>query len=214
MVDVLIVEDELGIAESLRYLLERERFGVIHVTTLAEARRRIDGVGFVILDLGLPDGSGSELLREVRRTSGVPVLVLTSRSDEVDRVVGLELGADDYVVKPFSPREVVARVKTILRRAGVAPTSGLVLDQGTRRATFEGRELSLTRTEFDLLAALRERPDRVLTREALLDRVWAEVSVTDRTVDVHIKSLRKKLQEAGAPDELIETVRGVGYRSR
>ncbi len=214
MIDVLIVEDEQGIAESLRYLLERERFGVIHVTTLAEARRRIDGVGFVILDLGLPDGPGDELLREIRRTSVLPVLVLTSRSDEVDRVVGLELGADDYVVKPFSPREVVARIKTILRRAAVVPTSGLVLDGEKRRATFAGHELPLTRTEFDLLAALRESPDRVLTREALLDRVWPDVSVTDRTVDVHIKSLRKKLQDAGAPGELIETVRGVGYRSK
>ncbi|MHB8879778.1 MAG: winged helix-turn-helix domain-containing protein, partial [Myxococcaceae bacterium] len=162
------------------------------------------------------------LLREARAGGGVlPVIILTSRGDEVDRIVGLELGADDYVPKPFSPREVVARVKAVLRRAGtrsggprMRSRSSLEVDSGRRRASFQGTELTLTRLEFDLLALLRARPGHVFTREILLDQLWRDSTVGDRTVDVHVKSLRQKLRQAGCDDELIETVRGVGYRLR
>jgi two-component system catabolic regulation response regulator CreB len=216
---ILLVEDEAGIAESIRYLLERDFFQVTHVTTLAAARARLleaPAISLVVLDLGLPDGSGLELLRELK---ACPAIVLTSRADEVDRILGLELGADDYVTKPFSPRELVARVKTVLRRAAAPAASkapsvpGLKIEPERRRMTFGGVELPLTRVEFDLLSVLAEGPGRVFTREVLLERLWADATVTDRTIDVHIRGLRKKLRAAGA-DELIETVRGVGYRAR
>ncbi len=220
---ILIVEDEPGIAESLRFMLERDHFRVEHVETLAGARAALAGgrIALVILDLGLPDGNGEDLLRELRRgDERVPlsVIVLTSRDSEIDRIVGLELGADDYVTKPFSPREVVARVRAVLRRTvgtpGVETSSGLRIDADRRRVTFGEEVIELTRTEHDLLATLCARPGVVFTRDLLLDRVWHEVTVTDRTVDAHIKSLRKKLRAAGADAELIETVRGIGYRAR
>jgi len=221
--DILIVEDEVGIADSLTYLLDQERFGVTHALTLADARAKLasNRADLVILDLVLPDGNGLDLLRELRAEEGehLPVIILTSRDAEVDRVVGLELGADDYVTKPFSAREVVARVKAVLRRTAGTPVdeaapAGLTIDIGKRRAAFEGTELNLTKTEFDLLAALAARPGQVFERATLLDRVWGDgVVVSDRTVDAHVKSLRQKLRDAGA-DDLIETVRGVGYRMR
>jgi len=176
----------------------------------------------IILDLGLPDGNGEGLLRDLRqRGDATPVIILTSRDAEVERVVGLELGADDYVTKPFSPREVVARVKAVLRRSDAPTTTeprvaagGLQIDIDKRRARFDGADLDLTRLELDLLHTLLQRPVHVFTRTALLDRLWADVHVTDRTVDVHIKSLRKKLRDAGGDPDVIETVRGVGYRAR
>lgn len=218
---VLLVDDEAGIAESIRYLLERDQFSVNAVATLAEARARLatGGVSLMVLDLGLPDGSGTELLRELRaKGSPLPVIVLTSRNEEVDRVVGLEVGADDYVTKPFSARELVARVKAVLRRGALALVAaapgGLVIDPERRRVTYAGAELTFTKVEFDLLSALMSACGRVLTREALLDRVWPDATVNDRTIDTHVKGLRQKLRAAGAESEVIETVRGVGYRSR
>ena len=217
---ILLVEDEVGIAESVRYLLERDFFEVAHVTTLLAARAQLSGVSLVVLDLGLPDGDGADLLRELRAgSSAIPVIVLTSRSDEVDRIVGLELGADDYVTKPFSARELVARIKAVLRRsqaraAEPVPESGLVIDAERRRVTFAGVEVVLTMVEFDLLKFLVDGRGRVFTREALLDGLWPDATVADRTVDAHIKSLRKNLRTAGGDPELIETVRGVGYRAR
>ncbi|MFC1610903.1 response regulator [Myxococcota bacterium] len=220
---ILIVEDEVGIAESLGYLLEQEGFDPRHVVSLAGAReclakRQVD---LVILDLVLPDGNGIELLRQLRAdNAGTPVIVLTSRDAEVDRVVGLELGADDYVTKPFSAREVVARVKAVLRRMTPPPpistaTAGLALDPDKRRVTWNGEVVSLTKIEFDLLSVLVSRPGQVFERGTLLDRVWgAVVIVGDRTVDVHVKAVRQKLRDAGADADLIETVRGVGYRLR
>jgi two-component system catabolic regulation response regulator CreB len=221
---LLIVEDEPGIAESLRFMLEREHFRVDQVASLEAARARLAGSpspALVVLDLGLPDGNGLDLLRELRAGHAkTPVIVLTSRGDEVDRVVALELGADDYVTKPFSPREVVARVKAVLRRAGAAAVEafaapspgGLAIDRERRRAELSGAPVALTKLEFDLLALLEARPGHVFTRAVLLDALWPDATVTDRTVDAHVKSLRLKLRQAGGDEALIETVRGVGYR--
>jgi len=221
---VLVVEDEVGIAESLTYMMEREFLAAVGVTTLAVARERLaqGGVDLMVLDLNLPDGNGIDLLRELRAAGrSLPVIVLTSRDAEVDRVVGLELGADDYVTKPFSAREVVARVKAVLRRAhaeavpSATAAAGLSVDLERRSAHWGATELVLTKIELDLLAALLKRPGQVLSRQQLLDRVWGdEVVIEDRTVDVHVKSLRRKIREAGGDPECVETVRGVGYRIR
>jgi two-component system catabolic regulation response regulator CreB len=222
---VLIVEDEPGIAESLAYLLEREAMVVTTAADLAHARAALAAAvpDVVILDLGLPDGNGLDLLRELRARGSVPVLILTSRDAEMDRVVGLELGADDYITKPFSAREVLARVRAVLRRVQATAAepatrlshAGVTVDLERRRARVGETEVELTKTELDLLAVLCARPGQVFSREALLDRVWGDgVVVTDRTVDVHVKGLRQKLRAAGATEEIIETVRGVGYRMR
>jgi two-component system catabolic regulation response regulator CreB len=220
---ILVVEDEPAIAESLAYSLRRDGFAVSVAGTLAAAERELDGTDLVVLDLMLPDGSGFDLIGQVRRAGrGTAVIVLSSRDGEADRVAALETGADDYVTKPFSPREIVARVRAVLRRAGppaVAPSAApptmppLTVDEATRRATVSGRPLELTRVEFDLLACLLGAPGRVFTRAQLIDRVWGDgFAITDRTIDSHVKGLRKKVAEAGGAAGLIETVRGVGYR--
>jgi DNA-binding response OmpR family regulator len=224
---VLVVDDEPAIRESLAFALGRDGFAVLEAGSLRAARALVEGADLLILDLMLPDGSGLDLLRWLRPRSRVPVLILSSRGDETDRVVGLELGADDYVVKPFSPREVVARVRAVLRRVEPAPVAeaarpaptelrvgALRLDLARREGWLGSAPLDLTRLPFDLLAALMRAPGRVHTREDLLDGVWGETCVTDRTVDVHIKALRRSLAAAGGDPELIETVRGVGYRLR
>jgi DNA-binding response OmpR family regulator len=169
----------------------------------------------VLLDLGLPDVDGFELCRTLRARSGVPIIVVTARGEEVDRVVGLELGADDYVVKPFGFRELVARIRAVVRRAAGRPGGGmpalgpLLVDRRTRRAAVDGRPLTLTPKEFDLLALLADDPGAVCSRQQILDEVWdPHWYGPTKTLDVHIASLRRKL---GRP-ELIETVRGVGYR--
>jgi DNA-binding response OmpR family regulator len=221
--EILIIEDEVGIAESLAYLLRQEGFGVRQTARLGDGREAAARSDLIILDLMLPDGSGLELLRDLRTTARTPVIILTSRHSEVDRVVGLELGADDYVVKPFSPREVVARVKAVLRRttpeveAPVAPDGQplIQVDPDKRQATIGGKALSLSKIEFDLLACLASSPGRVFTRVRLLDEVWGDDSaVADRTVDVHLKAVRRKIAALGEDPDLIETVRGVGYRAR
>lgn len=240
MIRVLLIEDERAIAESLEFALKRDGFAVTHAGSLAGARRSARDCDLIVLDLMLPDGSGFDFLHELRSAGRrTPVIVLTSRDEEADRVAGLEGGADDYVVKPFSPREVVARIRAVLRRAGTslgpsppaapgepsaAPlgngSSGprpvpLCIDAETRRASYKGQLLDLTRTEFELLRVLASMPERVFSRQQLLDRIFGEgYVVTDRTIDAHIKALRKKLQAAGAPADLIETERGVGYRLR
>jgi DNA-binding response OmpR family regulator len=227
-ITVLVVDDEPAIRESLAYALGRDGFEVLEAGSLREARERWERADLLILDLMLPDGSGIELLGWLRQRSRVPVLILSSRGDETDRVVGLELGADDYVVKPFSPREVVARVRAVLRRVRPAASpatassppapalgpGGLRLDVQRRKAWLGQRELPLTKLQFDLLATFLRAPGRVHTREALLSGVWGDVCVSDRTVDVHIKELRRRIGEAGGDPALIETVRGVGYRLR
>jgi len=214
---VLLVEDDDAIASPLVRGLERDGFAVAHAETGADARRAIAAAppDVVLLDLGLPDVDGFELCRELRHDSGVPIIVVTARGEEVDRVVGLELGADDYVVKPFGFRELVARIRAVARRgtgrAGDAtPTVGpLAVDRRTRRALVDGQALALTPKEFDLLALLADDPGAVCSRQRILDEVWdPHWYGPTKTLDVHVASLRRKL---GHP-ELIETVRGVGYR--
>jgi DNA-binding response OmpR family regulator len=217
---VLVVEDERAIADLVRLYLARDGFGV-HVehdgrAGLAAARR-LRPVACV-LDIALPALSGTEICRQLRQDGDwTPVLFLTARDDEVDRVVGLELGADDYVTKPFSPRELVARVRAVLRRAGGPPdeqervrrVGRVTLDPGRREVTVDGAPVALTSTEFDLLAHLMGRPGRVFTREELLASVWGYAALAGtRTVDVHVAQVRGKL---GAAAAAIRTVRGVGY---
>ncbi len=212
---VLVVEDDVAIADAVVYSLRREGMCAEVAGTLAAARPALAAVDVVILDLGLPDGSGFSLLEDVRRVPGPRVVVLTSRDEEVECVAALEAGADDFVAKPFSPRELVARVRAVARRSEPAAPRGLVVDVELRRVTWEGKEIALTRIEHDLLAALAEAPGRVRTRENLVRRVWGEhYALTERTVDSHLKGLRRKLADAGAPATLVETVRGVGFRLR
>ena len=215
---VLVVEDERAISDLLRMYLSREGFGV-HVESdgvagLAAARN-LHPVA-IILDVGLPGMDGTEVCRQLRADNDwVPVLFCTAREDEVDRVLGLELGADDYVTKPFSPREIVARVKSVVRRAtraqmgeGPLVLGEISLDQVTRRASVAGEPLDFTATEFDLLAHLMSNPGRVYSREQLLAEVWGYAAVVGtRTVDVHVAQVRSKLGDHSP----IRTVRGVGY---
>ena len=218
---VLVVEDDDSIAEPLVTGLERESFVVERVATGAAALAAAPS-DMVLLDLGLPDIDGYEVCRRLRAVSDVPIIVVTARGQEVDRVVGLELGADDYLVKPFGLRELVARIRAVARRSEtrlVAPDQrrvGVVeLDVRTRRVTVDGPEVELTRKEFDLLATLIRTPGRVFGREELLDLVWGQDGfVEPRTVDVHVARLRAKFTAARALMPAIETVRGVGYRFR
>ena len=214
---ILIVEDERNIADLLKLYLSREGFGVVitgdGLDALEQVRRHRPAA--IILDVGLPGIDGTEVCRRLRADDDwTPVLFCTARDDEIDRVIGLELGADDYITKPFSPREVVARLKAVLRRSqGVTTRDELtlgrvVLDRDSRRCHVGATDIALTATEFDLLAHLIAKPGRVFSREQLLSEVWGYSSVvTTRTVDVHIAQLRAKL---GDPD-VIRTVRGVGY---
>jgi DNA-binding response OmpR family regulator len=223
MSTVLLVEDEEQVAAALRDLLEREGYVVRRAASLAQARRELapnaEPVDVVLLDWRLPDGEGIDLLKELRKTSDLPVLMVTARVEVIDRVLGLELGADDYVTKPVEPRELLARVKARLRnrqRSAVAAPArvfefaGIRVDLDAREVTFEGRAVPTTRMEFGLLALLVEHPGRVFSREELLNQVWGyERSPTTRTVDTHVVQLRNKLR-----DDLFESVRGIGYRLR
>lgn len=215
---VLIVEDEPQVAASLRELLEREGYAVTHAGSIAEARRALAGetLDVMLLDWRLPDGEGIDLLKELRKTSDLPALMVTARVDVIDKVLGLEIGADDYVTKPVEPRELLARIKARLRkpRAEPKPASaplehcGVRVDRDTREVTFAGKIIELTRMEFGLLVLLLENPGRVFSREELLNRVWGyERTPTTRTVDTHVVQLRTKLRA-----DLIESVRGIGYR--
>ena len=222
---ILIVEDEPGIADTLQYALRTEGFEPVWCATGEEAlaSARAEPPALVILDVGLPDTSGFEVFRRLRAESDVPVVFLTARSDEIDRVVGLELGADDYVNKPFSPRELVARVRGILRRStrNAAPamavaekvaTLPVAVDEGRRQIRFYGRLLELSRYEFGLLQTLASRPGHVFSRDALLDRVWGDATESlDRTVDAHVKTLRAKMKLVAPALEPIRTHRGSGY---
>ncbi len=217
---VLIVEDEPGIADTLQYALRTEGFEPAWVATGEEAlaQLKLQPPALVILDVGLPDTSGFEVFKRLREFTDVPVVFLTARSDEIDRVVGLELGADDYVAKPFSPRELVARVRSILRRSAkppapppVAPTLPLVVDEGKRQIRFYGALLELSRYEFGLLQTLASRPGHVFSRDTLLDKVWDDSDSLDRTVDAHVKTLRAKMKLVAPTLEPIRTHRGSGY---
>lgn len=216
---VLIVEDEPAIADGIAYALRTDGFTPLHVTLAAEALDVLRGAAppaLAILDVGLPDLNGFELCRQLRQFSDLPVIFLTARADEIDRVVGLEIGADDYVTKPFSPRELVARVRVILRRAaGQAPApaaASFEVRAAEGRILFRGRALDLTRYEFLLLKTLAERPGQIHSRAQLMDRVWADAPDTlDRTVDAHVKSLRAKLRAIDPDADPIATHRGMGY---
>lgn len=215
---VLLVEDERAIADTVIYALGREGFSVEHRGLVREAAALLAEREFdlLLLDVGLPDGSGFDLCRELRGRSDLPVVFLTARGDEIDRVVGLELGADDYVAKPFSPRELVARVKAILRRGrsepAPSPTGGMVHDALRARITLNGQILDLTRYEYRLLAALLAEPERVFSRGQLMDKAWDEPDASfERTVDAHIKTLRAKLRAVDAECDPIRTHRGLGY---
>ena len=217
---ILVVEDEPAIAESVAYALGRDGFSVTLAATVGAASSLVDAADLVVLDLMLPDGSGFDLITRWRSRNAkkIPIIVLSSRDAEADRVVALEAGADDYVTKPFSPREVVARVRAVLRRSQMelseaSASPALAVDSATRRARANGSPLELTRVEFDVLACLLEQPGRVYSRSELIRRVWGDnFAITDRTIDSHVKALRKKVGEAGAEPGAIETVRGVGYR--
>lgn len=209
---VLVVEDDPSISEPLLAGLARNGIDAHCVQFGALAVEALPGADMVILDLGLPDMDGLDVLRAIRKISDVPVIIATARGDEMDRIIGLEIGADDYVVKPFSVRELAARVRAISRRRVVeAPTemSAISIDRNRRVVTANGEEVDLTAKEFDLLGVLMEDPGRVVPRQELYARVWDPVWIgSGKTLDVHVASVRKKL---GNPD-LIETVRGVGYR--
>ena len=220
---VLIVEDERDIRDLILFHLEREGFQVSSASSGEEALRQVRHASpdLVLLDLMLPAMGGLEVCRKLRQdpaTVALPIVMLTAKGDEVDRVLGLELGADDYIVKPFSPKELLARVRAVLRRAKPAPGAAtiaigaLAIDPGTRTVTVQGAPLTLTHKEFELLSALADAQGRVLSREFLLDRVWGYSradEIESRTVDVHVRRLRVKL---GPEGRRILTVKSVGYR--
>jgi len=222
---VLVIEDEPAIADTITYALETEGINSVRTATGREGLDRLSGGGIslVILDIGLPDVDGFALCREIRRSSDIPIIFLTARSEEIDRVVGLEIGGDDYMVKPFSPRELTARVKAILRRTGddgfrsSIPEGNFpfTVDKEKLRVTYFGTLLDLSRYELGIMMVLIRQPGRVFSRRRLMELVWEEPdSSWERTVDAHIKSLRRKLREIKRKEEPIKTHRGLGYSLR
>jgi two-component system, OmpR family, catabolic regulation response regulator CreB len=220
MPKVLVAEDETAIADAVVYALRSEGLEAEHCTLGRDVVQKVraGGIDVVVLDVGLPDMSGFDVCRELRAFSEVPVLFLTARTDEIDRVLGLELGADDYVAKPFSPRELVARVRARLRRSHGHEPEGwrragvFEIDAGGHRIRYHGQMLELTRYEFALLEALLHRPGAIMSRAQLMDRGWEDGGDTgDRTVDTHIKTLRAKLRLVAGGADPIRTHRGLGY---
>jgi two-component system catabolic regulation response regulator CreB len=225
---ILVIEDESTIADTIVYALRTEGFTPLWKTTGREGLDALENeqVALVVLDVGLPDVSGFDVCREIRRSREVPILFLTARSAEVDRVVGLELGGDDYLAKPFSPRELTARVRAILRRvngkgdaisksASANAATTWAHDEARCRIGYRGQPLDLTRNEYRLLGVLLKAPGRVFSREQLMAAAWDDPGAAmDRTVDAHVKTLRAKLRQAGAGDEAIVTHRGLGYSLR
>jgi DNA-binding response OmpR family regulator len=221
---VLIVDDEEGIVDLLRGYLEAEGFDVNVARDGPSALQQAASVSpdVIVLDVMLPGVDGVEVCRRLRGFSEAYVLMLTARSEELDRIVGLSVGADDYVTKPFSPREVVARVKALLRRPRAGPLAddvprprsfgALTIDESKREAWRDGDSISLTAREFDLLAVLSQHPGRVFTRSQLLERIWGDEYYDDHVVDVHIANLRKKIEADQSHPRYVQTVRGVGYR--
>jgi two-component system alkaline phosphatase synthesis response regulator PhoP len=219
---ILVVDDEAEIVRLVRAYLESAGFAVVTASEGYQALAvfRHERPNLVVLDLNLPGMNGLDVCRVLRRDSDIPIIMLTARIEETDRLIGLELGADDYIVKPFSPREVVARVRTVLRRAEGAPvrpevisSAGVMLDLTQRAASLNGQPLDLTTMEFDLLALLMQHPGQVFTRLQLLERTQGVAyEGYERTIDVHIKNLRKKLGDDSQEPRFIETIRSVGYR--
>jgi two-component system catabolic regulation response regulator CreB len=240
---ILIVEDEPAIRDNIQFVLESEGLQTLHVGAGFDALPLLaqHEVNLVVLDVGLPDVNGFELLKQIRRQSSAPVIMLTARDAELDRVLGLELGADDYVVKPFSPRELAARVKAVLRRAPASPahpsvsaaqqpgdhaalasksatatpSRALVIDPAKRQVCFFGAQLSLSKLEYELLATFVKRPGQVFSREQLMTMIWEQPETSlERSVDAHIKNLRSKLRAVRPDIEAIITHRGSGYSLR
>lgn len=224
---ILIVEDERTISEPLAKLLAREGFNANVASTVADALAKFaaDKPDLILLDLNLPDGDGRDVAREIRRSSGVPIIMLTARGTETDRIVGLEIGADDYVVKPFSSAEVIARIRAVLRRSEAhddqqdqdlgqpVVVEEMRIDPGTRRAFLGEQELDLSLKEFDLLYELARNAGTVVSRDQLMTRVWDENWFgSTKTLDVHIGWLRRKLGDDANKPHWIETVRGIGFR--
>ena len=218
MARILLVEDERAIADTVVYALREEGHAATHCLTAGDALRAADADTFdlAILDVGLPDLGGFALCAKLREGRDLPVIFLTARQEEADRIRGFELGADDYVPKPFSPRELVARVRAVLRRAGgdarAGQAAGFEHDADGLRIRYRGRLLELTRYEYGLLAALLARPGAVLSRAQLMDRVWGDALETgDRTIDTHVKTVRAKLHAIAPETDPIRTHRGLGY---
>ncbi|MEY2664158.1 MAG: hypothetical protein RIR35_966 [Actinomycetota bacterium] len=224
MTKILIVEDEASFSEALEFLLGKEGFSIVTAATGAEALRKFEqgGIDLVLLDLMIPEVSGIEVCRQIRAKSKIPIIMLTAKDSEVDKVVGLEIGADDYVTKPYSSRELVARIRAVLRRngndevessSGVLTVSGVKMDVDRHQVSVGGTPVSLPLKEFELLEFLMRNAGRVLTRMQLIDRVWGSDYVGDtKTLDVHIKRLRAKIETDPANPTLIQTVRGLGYK--
>ncbi len=215
---ILIVEDEQKLAELLRDYLTQSGF---NITVLDNGLAVVPHVrenkpDLILLDLMLPGRNGTDICREIRTFSNVPIIMVTALVEEIDRLLGLELGADDYVCKPFSPREVVARVKAVLRRSGGETTinaHGLILDKARYQASLHGKDLELTAVEFKLLEFLAGNPGRIYSRDQLMERIYSDQRiVSDRTIDSHIKKLRKKLAAVAPDEELVGSVYGVGYK--
>ncbi len=218
---ILIVDDDPNIREVIGFALEKSgyatSFAADGLAALEAARTTLPDL--IVLDIGLPEMDGLSVCREIRKTSEVPILFLTAMDDEVDRILGLEIGGDDYVTKPFSPRELVARIKAILKRARPAPANdgavvwgALTLENDRHQCRFAGQEVPLTASEFTLLAALLARPESVLSRQQLVDAIYGHnVHVSDRTIDSHIRNIRAKLAQVGCQDGIV-TVHGVGLR--
>ncbi|MDF7807449.1 two-component system response regulator CreB [Pontiellaceae bacterium B12219] len=219
---ILIVEDEPAIADNIAFAVETENMVPIHAATSRAGAKMLaeHSIDLVVLDVGLPDESGFDFCRRIRTESDVPIIFLTARDDEIDRIVGLELGADDYMAKPFSPRELTARIRAILRRSGTsvprvgtsAPEAKFLVDQKTKTIYFEGQALPLSRYEFRMLELMIRHPGQVFSRDQLMDHAWEEPDAScDRTVDTHIKTLRSKLRKINEACACLETRRGWGY---
>ncbi len=223
---ILLVDDEESIQKLLTYPLERDGYRVVQARDGEEAleRFRDERVDLVLLDLALPKVDGLEVCRRMRAESAVPILMLTARDDEIDKVLGLEIGADDYITKPFSIRELRSRIRAAMRRATLTPAAepaelieadGLAIDLPRRTVEIRGEQVQLTYLEFELLRTLAAAPGHVFTRQALLDKLWGGSAFRDpRTIDVHVRHLREKIERSPSEPEFIFTVRGVGYRFR
>jgi two-component system response regulator RegX3 len=222
MTRVLVVEDEESYSDALAYMLRKEGFEVAITATGPDALAEFDraGADVVLLDLMLPGLPGNEVCRQIRQTSNVPIIMVSAKDDEVDKVVGLELGADDYVTKPYSPRELVARIRAVLRRGSEPDLAPMTLEAGPVRmdterhvVTIDGEDVRLPLKEFELLEMFLRNPGRVLTRGQLIDRVWGSDYVGDtKTLDVHVKRLRAKIEPSPAEPKYLTTVRGLGYK--
>jgi two-component system OmpR family response regulator len=220
---ILVVDDDPHIRDVVRFAFEKTGMTISIAQDGKEALRQFDRNvhDLVVLDIGMPEMDGLEVCRQIRKTAETPILFLSARDEEIDRILGLEIGGDDYVTKPFSPRELVARVNAILRRARSAPPpveskalshGGLAIDIDTRAASFDDKQVALTALEFSILRALLARPGFVFTRELILDAAYAgNIHVADRTIDSHIRNIRAKMTAAGS-DSVIETVHGVGFK--